>query len=126
MYEVLIYGNLYIVVYIYYTVLIIKKILGDEKMKKENLFDTKKELIDKLHNVEDDYANKKLELKNKESELWLTTNFEELGYTNRELRKQYVNRETNKLKNERDLLYNEIKSLNRELELCDSKIRLVM
>ena len=91
----------------------------------ENLFETKQKLIDKLKEAEDEHAKAKSELKTEESRLWLETNFKELGCTNEDLRKAYVNRETNTLKLNKDLKANEIIKLKRELNLCDDKIKLL-
>lgn len=91
----------------------------------ENLFETKQELITKLKDAEDRHTNKKSELKKKENQIWLETDFRTLGYTNEDTRRAYVSRETNDLKREKELVANEITMLKRELNLCDDKIKLV-
>lgn len=90
----------------------------------ENLFDTKKELIDKLKEAEDRLTHAKTSLKNKENDLWLNTQFKELGYTNDDTRRAYVNHETSTLRENEELIRNEITQLKRELNLCDDKIKL--
>ncbi|MBQ6219996.1 MAG: hypothetical protein IJH63_00505 [Methanobrevibacter sp.] len=91
----------------------------------ENLFDTKKEIISKLKNAEDKLSTTKNELKNKENDLWLNTEFKKLGYTNDDTRRAYVHNETSDLRLNEELINNEIRRLKRELNLCDDKIKLV-
>lgn len=91
----------------------------------ENLFDTKKEIIDKLKDAEDRLTSAKADLKKKENELWLHTEFKKLGYTNDDTRRAYVNHETNELRVNEEMIRNEISMLKRELNLCDDKIKLL-
>lgn len=90
----------------------------------ENLFETKQKLITNLKDAEDRLTHKKNTLKNKENDLWLNTKFKELGYTNDDTRRAYVNHEISSLKLEEELIRNEITKLKRELNLCDDKIKL--
>lgn len=90
----------------------------------ENLFDTKKEIIDQLKNAEDRLTEAKAELKTKENELWLNTKFKDLGYTNDDTRRAYVNYETTDLRVAEEKIRNEVTMLKRELNLCDDKIKL--
>ena len=92
---------------------------------KENLLNTKKELINKLKQAEDELVTLKQNIKNNESDLWLNTNFNELGYTNKETRKSYVNKCIKDLKLNESLKRNEVNHLKRELTLCDNKIKLL-
>lgn len=92
--------------------------------KMENLFETKQKLITNLKDAEDRLTHKKNTLKNKENDLWLNTKFKELGYTNDDTRRAYVNHEISSLKLEEELIRNEITKLKRELNLCDDKIKL--
>jgi len=90
----------------------------------EKLLDTKKQLIDKLKNTEDSLANIRKDIKTKESELWLNTKFKEVGCTNEETRRAYVNNNLSDLKFNENLIRNEVNKLKRELNLVDDKIRL--
>ena len=90
----------------------------------ENLFDTKQEIIDKLKDAEDRLTQAKSDLKNRENELWLNTAFKELGYTNDDTRRAFVNYETTNLRVAEELIRNEVTQLKRELNLCDDKIKL--
>ncbi len=98
---------------------------GEKIMVKENLFETKLELIHKLKKAEDQLTHAKNKLKNTENDLWLNTNFKKLGYTNKDTRKAYVENEIRDLKLEKDLIHNDIVELRRELDLCDDKIKLL-
>lgn len=90
----------------------------------ENLFDTKQEIINKLKDAEDRLTKAKADLKQEENDLWLNTAFKELGYTNDDTRRAYVNHETNDLRVAEELIRNEVTQLKRELNLCDDKIKL--
>ncbi|WP_405286278.1 hypothetical protein [Methanobrevibacter sp.] len=90
----------------------------------ENLFDTKQNIIDQLKDAEDRLTNAKAELKQRENELWLNTQFKELGYTNDDTRRAYVNHETTELRVNEEMIRNEVTMLKRELNLCDDKIKL--
>lgn len=93
-------------------------------MVKENLFDTKQKIIDDLKQSEDELTNAKANLKNKESDLWLNTEFKKIGCTNEDLRKAYVVSETVELRKAEELIRNNINKLKRELDLVDAKIKL--
>ena len=90
----------------------------------ENLFDTKQNIIDQLKDAEDRLTNAKAELKQRENELWLNTQFKDLGYTNDDTRRAYVNHETTELRVNEEMIRNEVTMLKRELNLCDDKIKL--
>ena len=90
----------------------------------ENLFDTKQNIIDQLKDAEDRLTKAKAELKQRENELWLNTQFKELGYTNDDTRRAYVNHETTELRVNEEMIRNEVTMLKRELNLCDDKIKL--
>ena len=90
----------------------------------KNLFDTKQEIINKLKEAEDRLTQAKSDLKNRENELWLKTQFKELGYTNDDTRRAYVNHETGDLRVAEEMIKNEVTQLKRELNLCDDKIKL--
>ena len=91
---------------------------------KENLFDTKKRIIDDLKKCEDELAVIIKDLKNKESQIWLNTKFKELGYTNEDTRNAYVGSLLGESKYLVVLKENEIRQLKRELELVNDKIKL--
>lgn len=90
----------------------------------ENLFDTKQEIIENLKEAEDNLTKAKADLKQRENELWLNTEFKKLGYTNDDTRRAYVNHETNDLRVAEEMIRNEVTKLKRELNLCDDKIKL--
>jgi hypothetical protein len=90
----------------------------------ENLFDTKQNIIDQLKDAEDRLTNAKAKLKQRENELWLNTQFKDLGYTNDDTRRAYVNHETTELRVNEEMIRNEVTMLKRELNLCDDKIKL--
>lgn len=91
---------------------------------KENLFDTKHDIISNLKKSEDELTEAKSALKKKENDLWLNTQFKELGYTNDDTRRAYVNQQTDELRVEEELIRNRIAQLKRELDLVDDKIKL--
>ncbi len=91
---------------------------------KENLFDTKKEIIRKIKQAEDELAKIVKQIKSKESDLWLNTQFRELGYTNKDTRRAYVENHLMDLKYMEYLKKNEIRELHREFELVNDKLKL--
>ena len=95
-----------------------------ELIMKENLFDTKKEIISNLKKSEDELTQAKSELKNKENDIWLNTKFKKLGYTNDDTRRAYVSQQTDELRVKEELIRNRITELKRELDLVDDKIKL--
>ena len=91
---------------------------------KENLFVTKKHLIKDLKNAEDDLAKIIKSIKTKESDLWLNTEFKELGYTNKDTRRAYVDNQLSDLRYDEYLKKNEIQQLKREFDLVNDKLKL--
>ena len=91
---------------------------------KENLFDTKQKIIGDLKKCEDELARLIKEAKDKETNIWLNTNFKDLGYTNEDTRNAYVDSHLSESKHFLLLKQNEIRQLKRELELVNDKIKL--
>lgn len=92
-----------------------------------NQVDNKKQLAKELKETRDLYTRKNLEYKKEKCKLLLNTNFEEeLGKSRPTVgeKEAFVDLKTLDLRLEKELLYNKIKEIELEIEICTDIINL--
>ena len=87
----------------------------------------KEQIINELNEKRNEYTLKNIEYKKKKCKLMLETDFKTVLDSSRptvDEKKAYISLNTIELRKEKELLYNEIKLLELEIELCNDIINL--
>lgn len=90
----------------------------------KELLKQKEDILKKISVAENEVTKSKYDLKKEETRLWTDTPFKEKGYTNNDSRRAFVQRHLVDYKLDYEQKCNCLRSLRRDLDLCNDKIKL--
>lgn len=91
------------------------------------MIEQKRKLIEQLKEKKNEYTKLNIKYKEKKCKLMLETNFEEVLGKSRPTvgeKEAYIDLNTLTMREEKELLYNEIEYLRLQIELCNDEIEL--
>jgi hypothetical protein len=90
----------------------------------KHLIEEKERIISNIKNAEEDVSKANYTLKKEETRLWTDTPFKDLGFTNKDSRRAFVQRNLVEYKLDYEQKRNVLRGLHRDLDLCNDKIKL--